>query len=68
MLTSSGALYEVSGDNLTQVPTKTASELLTGGILILNRDEHTLRYLPSDKFDRNLPLKALLENYTSRIL
>lgn len=68
LLTSTGGLYEVAGDNLTRVPTKTSAEMLTGGILILNRDENTLRYLPSDKFDSNLPLKALIENYGLRIL
>jgi hypothetical protein len=68
LLGGDGALHQWNGDKLERIPAKASAQALTDGVIVVNDDDHSVRFLPNSHFDTDLPLKAIIENYAIRIL
>lgn len=55
-----GQTYEVSTKTISQAPNKTPGAKLSEGVLIINKDDNTVKYIKNSQLDYNTPLNELI--------
>jgi hypothetical protein len=62
MFLNNGQTYEVSTKTISQAPNKTPGARLSEGVLIINKDDNTVKYIKNNQLDFNEPLDELIKN------
>jgi len=61
MFLNNGQTYEVSTKTISQAPNKTPGATLSEGVLIINKDDNTVKYIKNSQLDFNVPLNELIK-------
>ena len=55
-----GQTYEVSTKTISQAPNKTPGAKLSEGVLIINKDDNSVKYIKNNQLDYSTPLNELI--------
>lgn len=68
LVLSDGSIHKISGDTVEQTSATSTGTALSNGIIIVNKDDGTIKFLKNDKLDQTTPLNELIKKKATIIL